>query len=76
MSTTLFDAVDFACRSTGDATDTAFDHVTEVRLQRAATHVRPYLARLPDTTLRVLGFAPREIARIRSSAGSVGVPHI
>lgn len=41
----------------------------EARMQRAAGHVRPFLARLTDETLGLLGFSPAEIRAIRNASG-------
>ena len=43
--------------------------VIGARLRRAEAQARPFLARLDDADLAVLGFAPAEIAAIRRSAG-------
>lgn len=44
--------------------------VIDARLRRAEAHARPFLARLSDKDLAVLGFAPRQIAGIRADAGA------
>ena len=43
----------------------------ETRMQRAAEHVRPFLARLPNEDLQTLGFSPAAINDIRRDGGAV-----
>lgn len=43
--------------------------VIEARLRRGEAQARPYLARLTDADLAILGFAPSEIVAIRAVPG-------
>ena len=65
MSTTTF----VGARFVAAAFDPDPTHpVIEARLRRAEAHARPFLARLADSELKVLGFAPVEIAALRTAA--------
>ena len=66
MNTAHFPAFAGSARSNIEREANQVDRATRARLAQAADRVRPYLARLPDNTLQVLGFTPSEVAIIRA----------
>lgn len=65
MNTAHFPTFAGSARSVAEARDDHLYRAQRARLAQAAHRVRPYLARLPDKTLQILGFSAIEIMAIR-----------
>lgn len=66
MNTAHFPTFAGPARPVAEAENDHIDRATRARLAQAAHRVRPYLARLPDKTLQLLGFSATEIMAIRA----------